>query len=140
MFLDKNRDTMRSDLVELLCNSQSQVSPLHIATQCMPVLRHNTPSLQLVSDLFLGVMEEMKDTKKGTLSTRRKARTVAYNFAQSLGKLLRNMGKCNPFFVRCVKPNKHKVSTHHTPLATPTDCISSNSARWSLMTSLSWSS
>lgn len=35
--------------------------------------------------------------------------TVAARFSDSLQQLLDNMSKCNPWFVRCIKPNNEKM-------------------------------
>lgn len=35
--------------------------------------------------------------------------TVAARFSDSLQQLLENMSKCNPWFVRCIKPNNEKM-------------------------------
>ena len=37
-----------------------------------------------------------------------RAPTVAARFHDSLQSLLINMSKCNPWFVRCIKPNGNK--------------------------------
>ena len=36
--------------------------------------------------------------------------TVAANFSESLLSLIETMSRCNPYFVRCVKPNNDKAA------------------------------
>ena len=38
-----------------------------------------------------------------------RSRTLGYQFKTSLDDLMTTLGKCNPFFVRCIKPNEAKV-------------------------------
>lgn len=35
--------------------------------------------------------------------------TVAANFCESLLSLIETMSRCNPYFVRCIKPNNNKA-------------------------------
>ena len=46
---------------------------------------------------------------KGGPSSKRKAPTVAAKFQASLSNLIAAIGHCNPYFVRCIKPNNNKV-------------------------------
>ncbi len=43
--------------------------------------------------------------------TRKKSPTLGAQFKKSLDMLMKTLSACNPFFVRCVKPNEAKVST-----------------------------
>ena len=47
-------------------------------------------------------------------SSKRKAPTVAAKFQSSLSNLIAAIGHCNPYFVRCIKPNNNKVSRPST--------------------------
>lgn len=40
--------------------------------------------------------------------TRKRAPTLGSQFKKSLELLMRTLGACQPFFVRCVKPNEFK--------------------------------
>ncbi|XP_033118504.1 unconventional myosin-XV-like isoform X3 [Anneissia japonica] len=90
-FLDKNRDMLRADVLEMLIKSKSQ----------------------LVSKMFknLRKSEETRAMMTQGLTSMKKMRasTVATRFNESLGDLMDNMTKCNPFFIRCIKPNNDKL-------------------------------
>ncbi|XP_064376008.1 unconventional myosin-XV [Dromaius novaehollandiae] len=90
-FLDKNYDQVRQDVLELFISSRTKV----------------------VANLFFGhaqVMARQKSLvgRSSTRTRRYKAPTVAARFQQSLLDLVEKMERCNPFFVRCLKPNNKK--------------------------------
>ncbi|KAL0278610.1 UNVERIFIED_CONTAM: hypothetical protein PYX00_000382 [Menopon gallinae] len=92
-FLDKNRDTLRSDVVELLISSK----------------------IKLISSMFENFRNNYETTKtinkaNGRFVTMKpRTPTVAARFHDSLQQLLGLMDKCNPWFVRCIKPNNEKA-------------------------------
>ncbi|CAG0891503.1 unnamed protein product [Darwinula stevensoni] len=92
-FLDKNRDTLRVDVVELLISS----------------------NIPMVSKMFREVRqttEASKTTSKANgrfVTMKPRTPTVAARFQDSLASLLDSMSKCNPWFVRCIKPNNEKA-------------------------------
>ncbi|XP_062444614.1 unconventional myosin-XV [Rhea pennata] len=90
-FLDKNYDQVRQDVLDLFISSRTKV----------------------VANLFFGhaqVLARQKSLvgKSSTRTRRYKAPTVAARFQQSLLELVEKMERCNPFFVRCLKPNNKK--------------------------------
>ncbi|KAK2585066.1 hypothetical protein KPH14_008582 [Odynerus spinipes] len=92
-FLDKNRDTLRADVVELLISSKiSMVSKMfqHVRTTHEANKTVNKPNGRFVT---------MKP----------RTPTVSARFHDSLQQLLDSMSQCNPWFVRCIKPNTEKA-------------------------------
>ncbi|NXA04220.1 MYO15 protein, partial [Sapayoa aenigma] len=90
-FLDKNYDQVRQDVLDLFIGSKTKV----------------------VANLFFGhaqVMARQRSLirRSSTRTRRYKAPTVAARFQQSLLELVEKMERCNPFFVRCLKPNNKK--------------------------------
>ncbi|GFO48953.1 myosin-viia [Plakobranchus ocellatus] len=78
-FLEKNRDTFSADLVQLIQSSKSK----------------------FINTLF------SSDITMGT-DTRKKTPTLASQFKKSLEQLMNTLSACQPFFVRCIKPNEFK--------------------------------
>ncbi|KAL7852962.1 hypothetical protein SRHO_G00187470 [Serrasalmus rhombeus] len=90
-FLDKNHDQVRQEVLDLFVQS------------------HN----RMVSNLFIKHAEMLNQQKGGmrrdsTVTRRYQPSTVAAKFQHSLQELLDKMERCNPFFVRCIKPNNNK--------------------------------
>lgn len=60
----------------------------------------------------------LSESKSGTLSRSNtmskgksgKALTTGYQFAASLNELVNTLTACNPYFVRCIKPNTKKMA------------------------------
>ncbi|XP_077396049.1 unconventional myosin-XV isoform X2 [Festucalex cinctus] len=89
-FLDKNYDQVRQDVLDLFIKSRNK----------------------MVSNLFLAhaeVLGQQRGGQKSSTVTRKyQASTVSSKFQQSLLELVDKMERCNPFFVRCIKPNNMK--------------------------------
>ncbi|XP_051558226.1 unconventional myosin-XV [Myxocyprinus asiaticus] len=90
-FLDKNYDQVRQEVLDLFMQSQNR----------------------MVSNLFIKHAEMLNQQKgainrNSTVTRRYQPSTVAAKFQQSLQELLDKMERCNPFFVRCIKPNSNK--------------------------------
>eukprot|EP00069_Balaena_mysticetus_P004277 bmy_17326T0 len=84
--LEKNRDTFRDDLLNLLRESR----------------------FDFIYDLFEHVSSR---TNQDTLKCGSKHRrpTVSSQFKDSLHSLMATLSSSNPFFVRCIKPNMQKL-------------------------------
>ncbi|XP_074867214.1 unconventional myosin-XV [Carettochelys insculpta] len=90
-FLDKNYDQVRQDVLDLFVNSKTKVVANLFFSHAQLVAQQRT---------MMG--------KNSTVTRRYKAPTVAAKFQQSLLDLVEKMERCNPFFVRCLKPNNKK--------------------------------
>uniref|UniRef100_A0AAR5QDS3 Myosin motor domain-containing protein n=1 Tax=Dendroctonus ponderosae TaxID=77166 RepID=A0AAR5QDS3_DENPD len=92
-FLDKNRDILRPEVIELLTSSKE---PL-VGAIAKP----------------LSSQSQSRTLPKGAngrfVTMKPRTPTVAARFSDSLQQLLENMSKCNPWFVRCLKPNNDKT-------------------------------
>ncbi|XP_050188561.1 unconventional myosin-VIIa isoform X7 [Myiozetetes cayanensis] len=60
------------------------------------------PSLALTTSL------ELFTTKQKGAETRKRSPTLSSQFKRSLELLMRTLSVCQPFFVRCIKPNEYK--------------------------------
>ncbi|XP_078124453.1 unconventional myosin-XV [Sander vitreus] len=85
-FLDKNFNTVRQDVLDLFIQSKNR----------------------MVSSFFLKHSESGSQRRHSIAARRYQANTVSAKFQSSLQELLEKMERCNPYFVRCIKPNHHK--------------------------------
>uniref|UniRef100_A0A2K5R229 Unconventional myosin-XV n=1 Tax=Cebus imitator TaxID=2715852 RepID=A0A2K5R229_CEBIM len=88
-FLDKNHDQVRQDVLDLFVRSRTRVVA-HLFSSHAPQ----------AAPQRLG--------KSSSVTRLYKAHTVAAKFQQSLLDLVEKMERCNPLFVRCLKPNHKK--------------------------------
>ncbi|KAM6919105.1 unconventional myosin-X [Xenentodon cancila] len=87
--LEKNRDTFRDDILNMLRESR----------------------LDFVYDLFEHVLSRNKqDTLR--ISSKHRRPTVSSQFKDSLHSLMATLSTSNPYFIRCIKPNTHKMPDH----------------------------
>lgn len=93
-FLDKNRDTLRHDVIELMINSK-----MSMISKMFQELRNSNESVKTYN---------RSDGRFVTMKPR--APTVSARFQDSLNSLVDSMSKCNPWFVRCIKPNNEKAT------------------------------
>uniref|UniRef100_H3C0T6 Myosin XVA n=1 Tax=Tetraodon nigroviridis TaxID=99883 RepID=H3C0T6_TETNG len=98
-FLDKNFDMVRQDVLDLFIQSKNK----------------------MVSSLFLkhseSLSQQRSNMRRSSTARRYQANTVSAKFQTSLEELLNKMERCNPYFVRCIKPN------HLTPLPSAEGCL-----------------
>ncbi|XP_071536430.1 myosin-VIIa isoform X6 [Panulirus ornatus] len=86
-FLEKNRDTFSADLLQLI---------------------HNTTN-KFLQHLFVEDIGNTAFNVKGMGSeTRKRAPTLSAQFKKSLDMLMKTLLSCQPFFIRCIKPNEFK--------------------------------
>uniref|UniRef100_A0A8C4M3A3 Myosin VIIA n=1 Tax=Equus asinus asinus TaxID=83772 RepID=A0A8C4M3A3_EQUAS len=78
-FLEKNRDTLHGDIIQLVHSSRNK----------------------FIKQIF------QDDVAMGA-ETRKRSPTLSSQFKRSLELLMRTLGACQPFFVRCIKPNEFK--------------------------------
>uniref|UniRef100_A0A3B3VYD3 Myosin VIIAa n=1 Tax=Poecilia latipinna TaxID=48699 RepID=A0A3B3VYD3_9TELE len=78
-FLEKNRDTLYGDIIQLVHSSKNK----------------------FIKQIF------QADVAMGA-ETRKRSPTLSSQFKRSLELLMRTLSVCQPFFVRCIKPNEFK--------------------------------
>ena len=79
--MEKNRDTFSQDLMKLLQETKSK----------------------FLKTIFLN------EFQIGT-ETRKRGPSLGTQFKKSLDSLMTILSACQPFFVRCIKPNEYKKS------------------------------
>lgn len=78
-FLEKNRDTFSADLLQLVSISKNKFLQVVFA-----------------EDIGMGA------------DTRKRTPTLSTQFKKSLDSLMKTLSNCQPFFIRCIKPNECK--------------------------------
>ncbi|KAL3988122.1 suppressor of cytokine signaling 3 [Sarotherodon galilaeus] len=86
-FLEKNRDAVSSDIIKMLDMSANK----------------------LLRDIFESELST-NGIKAGLADTRKQVPTLSGQFRQSLDSLMKALSACQPFFIRCFKPNNDKQS------------------------------
>uniref|UniRef100_A0A8C8DVY8 Myosin VIIAa n=1 Tax=Oryzias sinensis TaxID=183150 RepID=A0A8C8DVY8_9TELE len=96
-FLEKNRDTLYGDIIQLVHSSKNKfIKQIFQADVAMVTSLH----LHLLFYFFLPSLHGAE--------TRKRSPTLSSQFKRSLELLMRTLSVCQPFFVRCIKPNEFK--------------------------------
>ncbi|XP_043287934.1 myosin-VIIa-like isoform X2 [Venturia canescens] len=82
-FLDKNRDTFSADLKQLI----------------------NISSNDFIKSIFT------KDQLATGIDGKKRSSTLSSEFRNSLDLLMKTLESCNPFFIRCIKPNEEQKAS-----------------------------
>ncbi|XP_039878393.1 unconventional myosin-VIIb-like isoform X1 [Simochromis diagramma] len=101
-FLEKNRDAVSSDIIKMLDMSANKllrdIFESELSTNGIKAVKNKkfimTPSNSL----------------RGLADTRKQVPTLSGQFRQSLDSLMKALSACQPFFIRCFKPNNGKQS------------------------------
>uniref|UniRef100_A0A8D3CMR3 Myosin VIIAa n=1 Tax=Scophthalmus maximus TaxID=52904 RepID=A0A8D3CMR3_SCOMX len=86
-FLEKNRDTLYGDIIQLVHSSKNKFIKQIFQADANLTNPHNV----IHHD-----------------ETRKRSPTLSSQFKRSLELLMRTLSVCQPFFVRCIKPNEYK--------------------------------
>uniref|UniRef100_A0A672Z2N9 Myosin VIIAb n=1 Tax=Sphaeramia orbicularis TaxID=375764 RepID=A0A672Z2N9_9TELE len=90
-FLEKNRDSLHNDIIQLVHSSKNK----------------------FIKQIFQADVEAKRKLSKvnqalTALITRKRSPTLSSQFKRSLEMLMRTLSVCQPFFIRCIKPNELK--------------------------------
>ncbi|XP_061733639.1 unconventional myosin-VIIa-like isoform X5 [Nerophis ophidion] len=96
-FLEKNRDTLYGDIIQLVHSSKNKFIKQIFQADVAMFLCGFAPASCLPSSTL----------SKGA-ETRKRSPTLSSQFKRSLELLMRTLSVCQPFFVRCIKPNEYK--------------------------------
>ncbi|KAM6921654.1 unconventional myosin-Va [Xenentodon cancila] len=100
-FLDKNRDTVFEELINILKASQSEL--------VAELFQQRETSSQSVAN---------GSVRSGKRATREHKLTVGFQFRQSLQMLMDTLNSTTPHYVRCIKPNDLKEAFMFDPKRT----------------------
>ncbi|XP_040513527.1 unconventional myosin-VIIa isoform X8 [Gallus gallus] len=97
-FLEKNRDTLHGDIIQLVHSSKNKfIKQIFQADVAMFLCGYASSTFG----------QSPTPTPKGA-ETRKRSPTLSSQFKRSLELLMRTLSVCQPFFVRCIKPNEYK--------------------------------
>ena len=123
-FLDKNRDTFSFDLLSVIGNTKENkyMTELFFDELAMTAdTRKRNPTLGAQFKSSLNLLMKVRFTPSSITPTPTPATKCLMSvcmphllflkcmFVGMSHVLLQTLGECNPFFVRCVKPNEFKV-------------------------------
>ncbi|XP_074544475.1 unconventional myosin-VIIa-like [Halichoeres trimaculatus] len=101
-FLEKNRDAISTDLFKMIDGSTNKL------------LRQIFESELSTNGVKIGNNKKVIMTPKSSLRAQSEGRkqmpTLSGQFRQSLDSLMKALSTCQPFFIRCFKPNNDKQS------------------------------
>uniref|UniRef100_A0A7N9AK24 Myosin VIIAa n=1 Tax=Mastacembelus armatus TaxID=205130 RepID=A0A7N9AK24_9TELE len=97
-FLEKNRDTLYGDIIQLVHSSKNKFIKQIFQADVAMVAHTNTHTHTHTN----------KHTRILGAETRKRSPTLSSQFKRSLELLMRTLSVCQPFFVRCIKPNEYK--------------------------------
>uniref|UniRef100_A0A3B4EZ56 Unconventional myosin-VIIa-like n=1 Tax=Pundamilia nyererei TaxID=303518 RepID=A0A3B4EZ56_9CICH len=101
-FLEKNRDAVSSDIIKMLDMSANKllrdIFESELSTNGIKAVKNKNFSFCHMS------------SSQGLADTRKQVPTLSGQFRQSLDSLMKALSACQPFFIRCFKPNNGKQS------------------------------
>uniref|UniRef100_A0A8C4PPC0 Myosin VIIA n=1 Tax=Equus asinus asinus TaxID=83772 RepID=A0A8C4PPC0_EQUAS len=93
-FLEKNRDTLHGDIIQLVHSSRNKFIK-QIFQDDVAMVTSGRGHIQMRAGVRL-------------FRSLKRSPTLSSQFKRSLELLMRTLGACQPFFVRCIKPNEFK--------------------------------
>lgn len=99
-FLEKNRDTVCDELVDLVKNS--------IANVLFSISTDDESAHKLSTSGKLKITPQKQGQKQGTSQQLANKATIGSQFRESLANLMKILNSTTPHYVRCIKPNDTK--------------------------------
>ncbi|XP_064186818.1 unconventional myosin-VIIa [Anguilla rostrata] len=99
-FLEKNRDALSSDFIQLVETSSNKLLKQIFQPDFNSNAVKNSPNPKMIMTPT-NSLRQAADTKKRML-------TLSGQFRQSLESLMKTLAVCQPYFIRCIKPNDFK--------------------------------
>ncbi|XP_058601232.1 unconventional myosin-VIIb [Onychostoma macrolepis] len=101
-FLEKNRDSLSMDIMELVQKSSNKLLKQIFEKEM------NTNSVKN-NNKINKILMTPKNSLRQVNDSRRQISTLSGQFRQSLDSLMKALSLCQPFFIRCFKPNDKKM-------------------------------
>ncbi|XP_051985329.1 unconventional myosin-VIIb-like [Xyrauchen texanus] len=102
-FLEKNRDALSMDIMDLIRKSSNKLLRQIFETEQN---KNNTKPSKKMNQIIITPKSSLRQVN----DSRRQISTLSVQFRQSLDTLMKSLSLCQPFFVRCFKPNDKKMS------------------------------
>ncbi|KAB5550675.1 hypothetical protein PHYPO_G00056580 [Pangasianodon hypophthalmus] len=107
-FLEKNRDVLSLDIIKLIQKSSSKLLSQIFETE-LNNCQGNPVNNNHHHRIIITQKKPTRPLQKGN-EQRRQISTLSGQFRQSLDTLMKALSLCQPFFIRCFKPNDSKLS------------------------------
>ncbi|XP_015726489.1 unconventional myosin-VIIb isoform X2 [Coturnix japonica] len=113
-FLEKNRDTLSANVMQVVHSSKNKFLKEIFQVETTPIslgrgtIRHLGNDQAYKSLAQCGFLLSRTSGYGQGLDTTKRLSTLGGQFKQSLEKLMKILGQCQPYFIRCIKPNDYK--------------------------------
>ncbi|TRY58652.1 hypothetical protein DNTS_024794 [Danionella cerebrum] len=98
-FLEKNRDALSSDVIQLIFTSSNKLLKKIFNSEIRSTDGKNSTNHTILTT---------KNSHRQTADSKKQVPTLTGQFRQSLESLMKTLAACQPFFIRCIKPNDYK--------------------------------
>uniref|UniRef100_A0A1A9X3S5 Myosin motor domain-containing protein n=1 Tax=Glossina brevipalpis TaxID=37001 RepID=A0A1A9X3S5_9MUSC len=114
-FLEKNRDTVSKELVNVLRRSQMSLCKQLMELEEIDTLNADASRTQTLGGRVVISASRKQDTivsetRKRVMPSKQHRRSVGSQFRESLSSLIATLHSTTPHYVRCIKPNEHKIA------------------------------
>ncbi|KAM7410516.1 hypothetical protein PAMA_001789 [Pampus argenteus] len=100
-FLEKNRDALSSDLIQLVETSTNKLLKEVFCKELSTGTNKSSVNPKMMITMSRNSVRQANDSKKHVPS-------LSGQFRQSLDSLMKTLTVCQPYFIRCIKPNDFK--------------------------------
>ncbi|XP_057282395.1 unconventional myosin-VIIb isoform X3 [Pezoporus wallicus] len=113
-FLEKNRDTLSANVMQVVHSSKNKFLREIFQVEKTPpslgrgTIRHLGADQAYKSFSQCGFLLSRTSGHGQGLDTTKRLSTLGGQFKQSLEKLMKILEQCQPYFIRCIKPNDYK--------------------------------
>ncbi|XP_029883331.1 unconventional myosin-VIIb isoform X2 [Aquila chrysaetos chrysaetos] len=113
-FLEKNRDTLSANVMQVVHSSKNKFLREIFQVETTPsslgrgTIRHLGADQAYKSLSQCGFLLSRTSGHAQGLDTTKRLSTLGGQFKQSLEKLMKILEQCQPYFIRCIKPNDYK--------------------------------
>ncbi|XP_032846433.2 unconventional myosin-VIIb isoform X2 [Tyto alba] len=113
-FLEKNRDTLSANVMQVVHSSKNKFLREIFQVETTPpslgrgTIRHLGTDQAYKSLSQYGFLLFRTSGRVQGMDTTKRLSTLGGQFKQSLEKLMKILEQCQPYFIRCIKPNDYK--------------------------------